>query len=128
MRQAERQTNIPINLESAIRLVAQVRDLRVGFNTHYDSMNCVISWIEGKILFRLNFQPTTSGSTDVTLYRDRYLFLPKILSWADHYLPYFTFLTPLFRKIDYRVLKALSNGESTDFYTAAIREYIEEAA
>ena len=124
----ERQTDIPINLESAIRRIAQERRLRIGFNTHYDAMNCVVSWIEGKTLYRLDFQPTSSGSTHVTLYQDQYRFLTKLISWADQSIPYFSYLTPLFRKISYRALKELNNGESVDFYIKAVQAYIESRA
>jgi hypothetical protein len=97
-------------------------------NTHYDAMNCVVSWINGKILYRLDFQPTTSGTTHVTLHRDHYRFFIKLLSWADSSIPYFSYMTPLFRKIEFQKLRELSNGESVDYYTNAVREYIDHSA
>ena len=124
MRQTERQTDIPINLESAIRRIAQERRLRIGFNTHWDAMNCVVSWNKDKTIYRLNFQPTSHGVTEVTLYEDQYRFLTKVISWADRNIPYFGYVTPLFRKISSRVLKELNNGESVDFYIKAVQEYV----
>lgn len=125
MRQAERQTDIPINLESAIRRIAADRSLRIGFNTRWDAMNCVVSWNKGKTIYRLNFQPTTHGATEVTLCEDHYRFLSKLISWFDQSIPYFSYLTPFFRKISCRVLKELNNGESVDFYIKAVEEYID---
>jgi hypothetical protein len=126
--QRERQTDIPINLESAIRWIAREKRLKVRFDTHYDARNCEISWIDDKILFRLDFQPTASNSTHVTMYRDHYRFFTKMLSWADNYIPYFAYMTPLYRKIDYRVLRDLSNYESVDYYIQAVRECTENNA
>lgn len=127
MRQTERQTDIPINLETAIRRIAQERGLHVGCNTHYDAMNCVVSWINDKTLYRLDFQLTTSDSTNVTLHRDHYRFLIKLLSWADSSIPYFSYMTPLFRKIEFQKLRELSNGESVEYYIKDVREYIDHS-
>lgn len=126
MRQTDRQTDIPIELESAIKRIAQEQGLIVAFDTHYDARNCLLSWITGKIKYRIDFQPTTSGSTHVTLYQDRYRFLARLLSWAEHNIPFFAYLSPLFRKIDYRALGDLSNGESRDYYIKVVRGYIDE--
>ena len=128
MKEINRQTNIPINLESAIKSIARERGLRVEFDTHYDAMNCVVSWIKGKILYRLDFQPTTSGGTDVTLYKDHFLLLPRLLSWADSRIPFFAYLSPLYRKIDYKSLMELSNGESLDYYNKVVQKSIDEIA
>ena len=124
MQQTDRKTDIPIELESAIRRIAQEQGLRVALDTHYDAQNCELSWINGGAKYRIDFQTISSGSTHVTLYRDHYRCLPKLLSWADHNIPYFAFLAPLYRKIDYQSLRDISNGESLNYYIKAIRELI----
>lgn len=123
--QSDSQTNIPLDIRHAIKSVAKKRGLRIEFNTHYDTINCVVSWIKGNILYRLDFRAASIGATSVTLYRDCYLFLPKVLSWADNHIPFFSFLTPLFRKIDYQELTSLSNGENFYFYVNAVNGYVD---
>jgi hypothetical protein len=128
MRQPDRQTDIPVELESAIKRIAQEQGLRVAFDTHFDARNCVLSWITGRIKYRIDFQPSTSGSSHVTLYQDNYRFQPRLLSWAEHNIPFFAYMSPLFKKIDYQALGDLSNGESRDHYIKVVREYIDGIA
>ena len=123
-KQTDRKTNIPIELECAIRRIAQEQGLRVALDTHYDAQNCELSWINGRVKYRIDFQSISARSTNVTLYYDHYRCLPKLLSWADLNIPCFAYLSPVYMKIDYQSLIDLSNDESFDYYIKVIRELI----
>ena len=80
----------PRDIEDVIRRVAEERGLRVGLDTHYDAMNCEVSWWRGRTLHRVDFQPTGQDSLHVTLYRDVFpntpWLPPRLRVWAHNLL------------------------------------------
>ncbi len=74
------------NIETIFRLIAAVRGLRLGYDTHYDAHNYVLSWWQGAIHHRLDFQPM-DDSLVVTHLTDRYKFLPRLCYWLYCIIP-----------------------------------------
>jgi hypothetical protein len=74
------------NIETIFRQIAAARGLRLGYDTHYDAHNYVLSWWQGAIHHRLDFQPM-DGSLVVTHLTDRYEFLPHFCYWLYRVIP-----------------------------------------
>lgn len=67
------------------------------FDTHFEAQNWELSWWDGKLWNRLDFQPCGIHGVTVTHYRDTYSFLPKFWRWAHRHIPY----VPYMAKIDF---------------------------
>jgi hypothetical protein len=64
----------PAELAAAIECIGKERGLEVANDTHYDAGNYEISWWSGWVFYRLDFQPRSDASIQVTLSRDHFQF------------------------------------------------------
>lgn len=69
--------------------------VRVMFDTHYDAANWELSWWQGSVLHRLDFQPQESTRVSITQYEDSFQCLPKFLRWAHGTIPLFPYLAQI---------------------------------
>ena len=69
--------------------------VRLAFDTHYDANNWELSWWQGKVLNRLDFQPLEATQVAVTHHEDRFRVLPHFLRWAHNNIPLFPYLANL---------------------------------
>jgi len=67
-------------------------NLHIGHDTHYDAMNWELSWWQGKVLHRLDFQPLEDNSLTITHLREYFKYLTRFLHWCHRYIPMFPYL------------------------------------
>jgi hypothetical protein len=104
-------------LASILAVEAAGRGLTLAHDTHYDANNLELSWWQGPICHRIDFQPMLSGEVAVTHYRDHYPCLPKLLRWLHHYVPLFPFVA--------RVEWESAGSVSAPFEAASLRTLLE---
>jgi hypothetical protein len=100
-------------LASILAAEAAGRGLTLAQDTHYDANNVELSWWQGRICHRIDFQPIPSGEVAVTHYRDYYPCLPKLLHWLHNSVPLF----PSVARVEWEWLGAVS----APFEAASIR-------
>lgn len=86
--------------------LAREHRLTLAHDTHYDARNWVLSWWHGKTLHRFDVQPMPEGHAVVTHYRDKFPLLPRVLRWANRYIPMF----PYFAKIEWQSVGEIESG------------------
>lgn len=114
MRQERPDTSV---LASLLAAEAAGRGLTLAQDTHYDANNLELSWWQGRIYHRIDFQPMLSGDVTVTHYRDQYPFLPKLLRWLRKYVPLF----PSVARVEWESVGSVS----APFEAASIRTLLE---
>ena len=104
-------------LASLLAVEAAGHRLTLARDTHYDANNLELSWWQGRIYHRIDFQPMLSGDIRVTHYRDQYPFLPKLLCWLRNYVPLF----PSVARVEWESVGSVS----APFEAASIRTLLE---
>jgi len=82
-------------LEQILKAQAGRFGLRLAHDTHYDAENWELSWWQGNVLHRLDFQPMDSGEIQVHHHRDKFPGLPRLLRWAHNAIPMFPYLAKM---------------------------------
>jgi hypothetical protein len=82
-------------LEQTLKAQAARYGLCLAYDTHYDAENWELSWWQGNVLHRLDFQPMDSGEIQVHHYLDKFPGLPRLLQWAHNTIPMFPYLAKM---------------------------------
>jgi len=106
-------------LAGILAVEAAGRGLTLAHNTHYDANNWELSWWQGRICHRIDFQSMRSGEVMVTHYRDRDPYLPKLLRRLHSYLPLF----PSVARVEWESVGSVA----APFEAASIRALLEAA-
>lgn len=121
----------PANIDKILKEIAEKYKMKLSKDTHYDAIDRVLSWTEGNIRKRLDFDLWYNEDKEfimVTLYKDilPFCFCSRLLFWLDANMPELR-VYPFFIKIEYEKLDDLPLGETQDFYTQKVQECIEYA-
>lgn len=112
----------PQNIDRLLNIMAKECKIKIAKETHYDAINRVLFWFEGKIRKRIDFT-FIEDTVDVTFYKDTFPFSPKFLIGCHNIIPMF----PLYAKTKWKTLDKLLIDESEEFYREKVESYIENA-
>lgn len=111
--------DFPEILNEVLTELALQRNFKLLKETHYESLNRELQWLDNKTLNRIDFDYSSGDLfVIVTVYRDRFKIFPRFLIWCHNNIPMF----PYCAKIKWNKLGKLSLELSKD----ELKKHIEE--
>lgn len=109
----------PQNMTKALNMIAKDFGMKLERNTHYETINIVLTWFEGKNKKRIDFT-LLDNSISVDFIINIYSFLPRLLDWGHKNIPLF----PSICKGDWINLGALGLDGDVSSYYEKIKSFV----